>query len=229
MMMVPNFHRSAVARTLWNEKTMTNNSRSTAVTHGHSLRRSERRASAVDAFIDLVLEHGNVPSPDEVAKRASISIASMYRYFETLDELRNDAIIRVTERFPELVFIPKIGTGDRKQRITTFAKIRVALHEKLHPLQLLNRKNSQGSSITTKQLDSARLVLSDQIRVHFDLELRALNPADRDDAVATISVLTSVESWEQFRQTMNRTAGQTCRAWSSGIDRLLPISKEEKE
>ena len=149
----------------------------------------------------------------------------MYRYFETLDELRNDAIIRISERFPDLVSIPKIGDGDRKQRITAFTEARVLLHEKLHPLQLLNRKSQQHSPIAAKQLDSARLMLSDQIRVHFDLELRTLNPANRDDMVINISVLTSVESWEQFRRTQNRSIVQTRRAWSSAIDCLLPDSE----
>ena len=220
--LVPNFHLSPASREIWDERTMTDNLQNAPLVHGHTLRRSERRVSAIDSFIDLVLEYGNAPTPDEVAKRAGVSIASMYRYFETLDELRNDAIARVTERFPELVSIPKIGTGDRKRRIASFTKVRIALHEKLHPLQLLNRKHNQSNPIAGKQLDSARIMLSDQIRIHYDLELRTLNPASRDDTVASISVLTSVESWEQFRRTMNRTAGQTQRAWCSAIDLLLP-------
>ncbi len=207
---------------------MTNNRQNVSHSHAHTLRRSERRASAVDAFIDLTLEDGNAPSPDEVAKRAGVSIASMYRYFETLDELRNDAIARITERFPELVFIPEIGTGDRKQRVIAFAKTRLELHEKLHPLQLLNRKNLQGNPNNAKQLDSARLMLCDQIRVHFDHELRTLSPTDREDIVASISVLTSVESWEQFRRTLNRTVEQTRKAWSSAIERLLPVIRQER-
>ena len=204
---------------------MANSIQIASLANGHTIKRHERRVSAVDAFIDLVLEHGDAPGPDAVAKRAGVSIASMYRYFETLDELRNDAIIRISERFPDLVSIPKIGAGDRKQRITAFTEARVLLHEKLHPLQLLNRKNQQGSPIAAKQLDSARLMLSDQIRVHFDLELRTLNPANRDDIVINISVLTSVESWEQFRRTQNRSMVQTRRAWSSAIDCLLPDSE----
>ncbi|MDP6145346.1 MAG: TetR/AcrR family transcriptional regulator [Acidimicrobiales bacterium] len=202
---------------------MINKSQNLPLTHGHAVRRSERRASAVDAFIDLVLEHGSAPSPEEVAKRAGVSIASMYRYFETLDELRSDATARIEERFPELLTFPETATGNRKQRVAAFTGVLVALHEKLHPLQLLNRKNFQGSPIAAKQIDSTRLVLSNQIRVHFDLELRTLNPAGREDTVAAISVLTSVESWEQFRRTLNRTPRQTRRAWSNAIDRLLPV------
>ena len=81
-------------------KAMTNNSQSMSQSHAHTLKRSERRESAVDAFIDLVLESGNAPSPDEVAKRAGVSIASMYRYFETLDELRNEPLLALRSVSP---------------------------------------------------------------------------------------------------------------------------------
>ena len=71
-------------------------------------------------------------------------------------------------------------------------------------------------------------MLCDQIRVHFDHELRTLSPTDREDIVASISVLTSVESWEQFRRTLNRTVEQTRKAWSSAIERLLPVIRQER-
>ena len=68
-------------------------------------------------------------------------------------------------------------------------------------------------------------MLCDQIRVHYDCELRTLSTTDREDLVASIAVLTSVESWEQFRRTMNRTVGQTRRAWNSAIHHLLPVTE----
>ncbi len=54
---------------------MTNSVQIASLAHGHTIKRHERRVSAVDAFIDLVLEHGDAPGPDEVAKRAGVSIA----------------------------------------------------------------------------------------------------------------------------------------------------------
>ena len=38
--------------------------------------------SALDAFIDLVLEGNLPPTPQQVAKRAGISMATFFRYFE---------------------------------------------------------------------------------------------------------------------------------------------------
>ena len=64
-----------------------------------------RRTATIDAFIDLVIETGGSPRPESVARRAGISIASLYRYFDNLDELRRDAFDRVLDRFPDL-FLP---------------------------------------------------------------------------------------------------------------------------
>ncbi len=183
---------------------------------------SERRTQALDAFIDLTLERGAHPRPEEVAERAEVSIASLYRYFTDLDELRHDAVARLAERYPELFHISKIGTGSRKERIASFTAARIALHETLHPLQLLARVTGRHDPSAQLHVDNARSAMADQIRRHFDTELRTLTPTRREDAVATIAALTSVESWEQFRCNHDRTPAQTRRAWNTALDQVLP-------
>lgn len=49
----------------------------------------------------------------------------------------------------------------------------------------------------------------------------------RDDAVALIATLTSVESWEQFRQTYGRSSLQTRRAWAQAMGEILKGGREE--
>ena len=185
---------------------------------------SERRTRALDAFIDLVLERGARPRPEEVAERADVSIASLYRYFTDLDELRRDATARLVERYPELFVISKIGTGQRRARIASFTAARLALHETLHPLQLLARESSRSDPSARHHVDDSRSAMADQIRRHFDAELRTLTPTNREATVATIAALTSVESWEQFRRSHDRTPAQTRRAWNDALDRILPTA-----
>ncbi|MEM9513882.1 MAG: TetR/AcrR family transcriptional regulator [Actinomycetota bacterium] len=183
---------------------------------------SERRTRALDAFIDLVLEHGTHPRPEEVAERADVSIASLYRYFTDLDELRNDAVARLAERYPDLFVIADIGTGPRDERIASFARARLALHETLYPLELLGRATGLHDDCAQRHVESARAAMANQINRHFDVELQTLSTARRDDTVATIAALTSVETWQQFRHSYGRTATQTRRAWSTAIAALLP-------
>lgn len=201
---------------------MTGTARATPPDGARDAPPSERRTGAIDAFIDLVLEHHTPPRPEDVAERAGVSIATLYRYFATLDELRSEAAARVLARFADIVGIPGIGAGSRKDRIARFATARVDLHETLHPLELLLRSTTLTDPGAAKQVDLSRRAMADQVRMHFDDELRGLSPARREGIVAAIAVLTSVESWEQFRRSHGRTPTQIRRAWADATDRLLP-------
>ena len=125
------------------------------------------------------------------------------------------------ERFPDLFTIPGIGTGSLEQRVRRFVDVRVQLHETLHPLELLTRTHAARDAAAGEFIDATRLVLADQARQHFDTELRSLSPAQRDDMVTTIAVVTSVESWQQFRETHDRSASQTRRAWRTALAGIL--------
>ena len=171
----------------------------------------------VDAFIDVVLERGSPPTPEEVADRAGVSRATFFRYFSTLVELRNEAATRVVERFPDLFTIPDIGTGSLDGRIRCFVDFQIQLHETLHPLELLMRSHAAHDSETAEFVDAVRRLHADQARRHFEADLRLHGPARRDDLVAAIAVLTSVESWQQFRHSLGRTRVQTNRAWRSAL------------
>lgn len=180
-----------------------------------------RRVAVVDAFIDLMLEHGTAPTPEEVAERGGVSRATFFRYFSTLGELRDEAVGRIAERFPDLLTIPDPGNGPLDDRIRLLVDIRVRLHETLHPVELLSRARAVEDGGTADFVDAIRQVWADQVRQHFDDELRAHGPSHRDDIVASISVLTSVESWQQFRQSHGRTPLQTRRAWRRALARIL--------
>jgi hypothetical protein len=64
-------------------------------------------------------------------------------------------------------------------------------------------------------------VFADQARRHFSTELDGYGAAHRDDVVTAISVLTSVESWQQFRHSHGRTPVQTRRAWRHALLGIL--------
>jgi AcrR family transcriptional regulator len=180
-----------------------------------------RRLVVVDAFIDLALEGRAAPTPEAIADRAGVSRATFFRYFSTLVELRGEAAARVMERFPELFTIPDLGSGSLDERIQRFVDARVQLHETLHPLELLVRAHAARDADTSDFVDAVRQVLADQARQHFAADLRPHGPARRDDLVTTIAVLTSVESWQQFRRSHDRSPVQTRRAWRTALAGIL--------
>ena len=181
---------------------------------------TRRRLRALDAFIDLVLEGNLPPTAEQVAERAGISMATFFRYFETLGALRYDAAARMLERFP-LLYVPDPGKGPLRERIERFVALRVELWENVHLLARLQRTLVLQDPEAARMVEVVRARMADQVREHFAPELRERSASQRDDAVALIAMLTSVESWEQFREAYGRSPLQTRRAWTHAIDALL--------
>lgn len=200
---------------------------SEGASQGPRLATTERRNRALDAFIDLVLEGHVPPSSEQLADRAGISTATLFRYFETLDQLRGEAAARMVRRFPHLFRIPDIGVGTREQRIERFVANRVELWETIHPLAMLIRSNMMRQPGAAGLVSFARTSTANQVRRHFDSELSALTPAVRDDAVASIATLTSAESWDHFRHAYERSPRKIRRAWTRAIDQVLGGGKDD--
>ena len=179
-----------------------------------------RRVRALDAFIDLVLEGHLPPTVDQVAERAGISKATFFRYFENLGAMRYDAGARMLERFP-LLHVADAGKGPLPERIERFVALRVELWEKVHRLARLQRSVVLQDRDAAGMVDFVRARMLDQVREHFAAELATRSAAQRDDAAALIAMITSVESWEQFRETCERSPMQTRRAWAAAIHALL--------
>lgn len=180
-----------------------------------------RRAQVVDAYVDLVLEGDPGPTPEALSQRSGVSRASVFRYFASLEELRDEAMGRVLVRFLDLFELGEPSPESSTARISHFVQSRLRFHETLHPLALLQRRHAADSEHAAAAIHASRTLLADQVRSYFALDLEALGEAEREDAVTTIAVLTSVESWHQSTQSHSRTRAQTRRAWISAITAVL--------
>ncbi|MGH1488698.1 MAG: TetR/AcrR family transcriptional regulator [Acidimicrobiales bacterium] len=187
---------------------------------GRRARRERGRVAVSDAMVDLVFEGFTPPSAEQVAARAGVSVASLYRYFETLDDLRHHTVARYFERYDYLFAIPSIGEGPLSARIDGFVSARLLLHETTAPMSRLVRTRGD-QQLPRDTIERVRATTADQIRNHFDHELGSLTAAARDDLVAVINVLTSFESWDQMRHSSGRSKMQTARSWNSAIRAVL--------
>ena len=179
-----------------------------------------RRLRVIDAFIDLVLEGDPSPTPALVAERAGVSRASVFRYFETLDELRAETMVRVLERFVDLFELGEPSTTSTADRAADFVASRLRFHETLHSLALLQRRHTADPDAAAA-IDMGRTLLADQVRAYFRRDLELLDDERRNDVVTTIAALTSIESWQQSRHSHGRTQAQTRRAWISAITSVI--------
>ena len=190
-------------------------------TDGRAARRQRGRRDVIDAVLDLLSEEIASPTAEQVADRAGVSVASVFRYFETLDDLRRDAIDRYFERFAHLFDVPGIGRGPRDRRIAGFVAARANQHETTRPIARLVRARAVEIPELEASLRGLREAQCDQIRRHFADELAPLTPAPREDLVATVAAITSFEAWDQFRFDHGHSPIQTSRAWRTALRRLM--------
>ena len=191
------------------------------VIDGRRARRERGRLAVTDAMIDLVFEGNIPPTSEQIAERAGVSVASIFRYFDTLDDLRRATTDVYFERFAHVFEIPEIGEGVLATRIEAFVSSRVTMHEATEPMARLVRSRALDNSDIGTTLQGVRATRGDQVRHHFAHEIGRLTPAVADDLVAVIATLTSFESWDQARHDHRRSASQLRRAWSGALTRLL--------
>ena len=188
---------------------------------GRRARRERGRIAVSDAVIDLAFEGNANPTAEQVAKRAGVSVASLFRYFETLKELRRETLRRYFKRYDHLFQLPDISEGTLKHRSQVFVNCRAKLYETTEPMCRQARRRAPDFPDVDEELHSVRARQADQVRQCFAYELEALSPSARDDLVATISTLTSFESWDQIVHDHNRTPRQVRRTWTTALHRLL--------
>jgi AcrR family transcriptional regulator len=187
---------------------------------GRRARRERGRLAVLDATVDLIQELQGPPTAQDVAERAGVSVSSIFRYFDGLDELRTAAHARFFDRYQHLFEVPAIGEGPLGARIERFVTARVQLYDTVAPLSRLARARAFDLPEFAATVHQVRARLADQCRAHFAPELAPSSPARRDDLVGVLASLTSFESWDQLGD-LGRTPRQIRRAWVRALGAVL--------
>jgi AcrR family transcriptional regulator len=190
-------------------------------TDGRRARRERGRLAVLDAMVDLIREGHAPPTTEEIADRAGVSVASLFRYFPTLEELQRQTSARFMERYAPLLDVRDSAVGPFGERVDRYVSARIVLYETIGPVARFARGRSFSRPQLVANLAEMHRRHADVTRHHFAAELRARTPAAADDAVALVTSITSFDAWELLRSDLGRSRAQVRRAWTAGIDSLL--------
>jgi AcrR family transcriptional regulator len=172
----------------------------------------------IDAMFSL-LQDGKVPvSAELVADRAGVSVASVFRYFDGLDDLQFQTFARFRERFEPLLVVPTTA-ATRDERIAAFVDARLDLYEQAGAIMAVGRLRALEYEPLVAASAEMRGLLAQQVRSVFAPDV-ATTPRSAD-LVGMIDALTSLESWDVMRKTHARSRRQIERAWRRGIDAVI--------
>jgi len=187
---------------------------------GRRQRREAGRNRVIDAAIALVLEGHGLPTSDAVIERSGISSATLFRYFESLDDLRRAFLSRYFERIDAMIAIDNVGSGSFTQRLNKLCNSRLAFFVEHAPMAMIGRTRAQEIPEIFDAVQRFRATLSEQVSLQFDEELSQLKPVQRRYCESSLSTLTSFESWSALRAE-GQSEEQILQTWKFGITRLL--------
>jgi TetR/AcrR family transcriptional regulator of autoinduction and epiphytic fitness len=186
---------------------------------GRRARRERGRTAVIDAVFELA-EEGKVPPTAElVAERSGVSVASIFRYFDGLDDLQVHAHRRFRERFAPLV--AAVGDGTRAERVAALVESRLDLYEQAGTIMALGRLRALEHQPLLEASTETRAALADQVRTTFEPESQGSSPGRVAELVAVIDAFTSLEAWDVMRRTHARSRPQIATSWRRGIDALI--------
>lgn len=180
-------------------------------------------------MLDLVMEGHIPPTVDQVAQRAGISLASVYRYFDTLADLQTEMAARFFELNSELFSLPDEGQGALEERVERLVDARIRLFNTIAPISRLGRSRAFDNPGLDEVLQHSRRSMAQQVSRHFETEISRC-PADQgQDLAALLSGLVSIESWEHQHELLGRDQAAIARSWKLGILLILRNDQPHKD
>lgn len=188
---------------------------------GRAARRERNRTAVVEAHLDLLIETGRPPAPDAVAARAGVSVSSLFRYFETLDDLQQRAIDLYFERFGARFAIAAIGEGTAEERLHRFVDARIRLHDEVAPVARHARAQVTHSEPVSARLAEVRATFAEQVRRHFAPELATGPRTEAERRADAIDTLTSFEAFDLLLTGHGRSTREIRQTWMVALRAVL--------
>jgi AcrR family transcriptional regulator len=172
------------------------------VIDGRKLRREQNREAVVDALLALFRDGNYQPSAVEVAARSGLSLRSLFRYFDDVDDLHRAAAARqIALALPLLEpgIEPDAPTLDK---IRAVVRARVRLFEEIGPSARALRACAHRHKPLAAELARNRAFFRRQLAVLFAPEATQFGPEASGSGTSFLpvfDVLCSFESYELLR------------------------------
>jgi AcrR family transcriptional regulator len=193
----------------------------TGTTDGRTARRDRNRNEVVEAALALVDEGVEDPTIEQLTERSGVSVRSVFRYFEGLDDLRRAVIRRHFERVLPVLETVDAGDGSIDTRIKRFVESRLKFNESIAGPARTAQLRAHFAPVIADDIHEYRQMLDASVRRHFAPELKVRPKAEAEDLTALIDVLVLFDGWDLMTRDHGRSRTQIRRAWTLALESLL--------
>lgn len=192
-----------------------------AQTDGRRARRERSRTAVIDAVFSLI-QDGNVPpNAEQVAERSGVSVSSIFRMFDGLDDMRSQAFEQFEHRFAHLLVADFDEAQPLDERINRFVRRRVELNTAAGPLLRVARQRALDHEPMAERVASYRSQLAHQAQRCFAPEAHSLTPTEAANLIALIDTTATPEAFDLLSATHARTPRQILHTWRRSIAALI--------
>ena len=188
---------------------------------GRTARRDRNRLAVLDAVLERFAEGNLDPGVHEVADRSGVSLRSVYRYFEDLDELVTAAIDRHLQRSRPLFEIDGLGEGPLHERVARFVERRTRLFDSVRVIYRASRVRAANDPDVHRDLVATQQWLSDQTQQMFAPELRSMDEPTATDTERLIDLITQFDALEHLRHRCGLDREETVAHLKRSLHRVL--------
>jgi TetR/AcrR family transcriptional regulator, regulator of autoinduction and epiphytic fitness len=190
---------------------------------GRAARALRTRRAIVDALLALVEEGDLAPTAPRIARKAGVSLRSIYQHFEDLESLFAAASERQFERIMDLAS-PLPVEGPLDARLDAFVRQRARVLEALTPVRRAAYVQEPFSAEIREGRRRMEAMARTEVERVFETELGALPAAERREIVAGLDAVASWGAWETMR-----TGGLSVEAARRALRRVLAAVLDEGE
>lgn len=175
----------------------------------------------IDALLALLNEGDHRLSVDDVATRAGVSAASVFRYFDSLDELHRQAFEHQLELVQPMLHIPALSSAAFEARVDAFVRGRLDVYEVIAGAARTGRWRAVDHPVLADSLERARRLWLRQVREVFAMELSPLGRTGRHEIAALVDTITSFEAWDLLGRAHQLSRPAIERAWRTTVTGTL--------
>jgi AcrR family transcriptional regulator len=193
---------------------------------GRTARRDRNRAAVLDAVIDLFAEGNLTPGVHEVAERSGVSLRSVYRYFDDVDDLIAAAIDRGIEAAAHLFEATEGADAPLTHRIRAFCERRVALFVEVRTVYRAGVIRSADQPRLRSRVQSSREELGLQTAKTFAADLADLPSHERDVVCEMLDALSQFDTLDRLMGERGRDRADAVAFLCEAFARVLCGDRE---
>ena len=199
------------------------------VTDGRRARRQRSRIAIIDAAFSLILDGKGQPSTEQIAERAGVSVSSIFRNFDGLDDMQQQVLDRFREHYAHLLLATPPEGSDLDDRVAFFVRLRLDLYEQAGPLLTTARMRALYDDTWIEPIDRNRSLLAAQTRACLAPEISERTPSAAADLVALVDSIMSPEVYDLMTKFHARSRRQLSGSWTHALRSLItsPVTTPE--